>query len=481
MIGWLAALITATTPAPVERFALVIGNNAPLADSAYEPLRYADDDAARFAELMTVLGAEVELLTVADRETRERFGATVEGARPPRREEVLRAIARLERRLQAAEGGTREVYVYFSGHGSVTSSNAYLHLLDGPFSRTDIYQEILDRLPRERLHLVIDSCHAYFLASARGRVQAEVETERIDRHPDVGFILSTSDRREVHEWDGYRAGVFSYQVLGALSGAADVDEDGCVSYAELHAYVVAANLGISNPRARIHPFVRRPTAWAPQVLDLRGVPASAQVRVPRDVAGRLRVRDARGYAYLDANKPAGLGMRLIAPRPAPSSLDVEGRRYALRPGSPARYAATASTAAIGHVATRGAVEDEFRKNLFARPLSPDFVAGLEAAFDYTPAPDAVAMTAPRPWTEDPVTLTLLGSGAGALAVGGIFAGLFAQSLGTANQRPVTQETIDARGRAEAYRTVMAVGIGAGVALVTAGLVSALFEPAEAAP
>ena len=75
--------------------------------------------------------------------------------------------------------------------------------------------------------------------------QTDSGSEDLARYPNAGFLLSTSDRREVHEWVGYRGGVFSYQVLGAMHGAADVDEDGVVSYAEAHAYVVAANMAVT--------------------------------------------------------------------------------------------------------------------------------------------------------------------------------------------------------------------------------------------
>ena len=119
---------------------------------------------------------------------------------------------------------------------------------------------MLRRLSDHRLHVVIDSCHSYFLVNARGRRVAVAEAQdSLDRYPSVGFLLSTSRGKEVHEWSGYGGGVFTYQLLSAMRGAADVDGDGAVAYSEAHAYLAAANMDVTDPRARIEPFVQHPT------------------------------------------------------------------------------------------------------------------------------------------------------------------------------------------------------------------------------
>ncbi|MCB9648165.1 MAG: caspase family protein [Deltaproteobacteria bacterium] len=275
-LGLVAAGPALAGPAPA-RFALVVGNNHPLPGSGYETLQYADDDALRFAAFMTEIGASVRLFTGPDEATAERFGALAQQARPPRRDDVLQAIADLQADLQAVRDRPREVFVYFSGHGSVSSSQAFLHLLDGPFTRTDMRSALLERLDAERLHVIVDSCHAYFMVNPRGqRVPTDDDDDGLDRYPRVGFLLSTSARKEVQEWSGYEAGVFSHQLLGALRGAADVDRDGKVTYAEAHAYVVAANSGVQNPPRGSSPscgaprWGRRCSSTSPRPPTCRG-------------------------------------------------------------------------------------------------------------------------------------------------------------------------------------------------------------------
>ena len=72
---WLVSITAALAPLPAvaERFALVVGENEPAADSGLAPLRYADDDALRHADLLRAAGAQVETLVVLDDTTQRRF------------------------------------------------------------------------------------------------------------------------------------------------------------------------------------------------------------------------------------------------------------------------------------------------------------------------------------------------------------------------------------------------------------------------
>src|SRR5689334_9035537 len=88
-------LAGATAEAAPARFALVIGNNYPLADSGYEPLQFADDDALRFTEFFESIGGQVELLTGPDAETAARFGTSADRAHLPLRKNVEESLAKL--------------------------------------------------------------------------------------------------------------------------------------------------------------------------------------------------------------------------------------------------------------------------------------------------------------------------------------------------------------------------------------------------
>ena len=120
--------------------AVVVGNNEPppgAAGDGLTTLRYADDDAHRYADLLRRFADETVLLTVYDRQTRGRVkDATVDG--PP----TLAAL----RKALAALGDDEElsVYLVFAGHGAVDESGApFLSLLDGSLTRDVLFDELL--------------------------------------------------------------------------------------------------------------------------------------------------------------------------------------------------------------------------------------------------------------------------------------------------------------------------------------------------
>src|SRR5438046_67753 len=105
-------------PAQSALFALVIGvNRNPEADQP--PLRYADDDAARYVDLFRTLGARTVLLSTLDENTRALHPRAVAEAKPARRDELRRAVAELSHEIRGARGrGARTIfYVIYAGHG----------------------------------------------------------------------------------------------------------------------------------------------------------------------------------------------------------------------------------------------------------------------------------------------------------------------------------------------------------------------------
>ena len=87
-----AALLVATQAAaapseqPVSALALVIGNNAaPLGDAGktLAALRYADDDAVRYAEFFEQFTVKTVLLAVLDRQTQARYPQRARQSQPP--------------------------------------------------------------------------------------------------------------------------------------------------------------------------------------------------------------------------------------------------------------------------------------------------------------------------------------------------------------------------------------------------------------
>ncbi|TPV94393.1 MAG: hypothetical protein B7733_15415 [Myxococcales bacterium FL481] len=283
VVGGLLALVAPTqasasdqtaTPAPhVERFALVIGNNS-TSSPQQAPLRFADDDAARIAEVLREAGTDVELLTTFDRDSQQLFSGLVNQAQQPTTDAVKTAYRRLLSRMrQAKSRGQVELTIYYSGHGDVgPDGRAFLTLDGGRLTKHDLFSGMLAPSPADHNHLLIDACRSEALVLSRGKdwrpdrssedlslgVRQFLERDQLASYPNTGVVLASSADQKTHEWEVYRGGIFTHQLVSGLRGAADLNGDGNVEYSEIGGFVSAANRGVSDPRGRLDVVVRAP-------------------------------------------------------------------------------------------------------------------------------------------------------------------------------------------------------------------------------
>ncbi len=368
--------------------ALVVGLNQSH-DKAVPDLHYADDDAARYDELFVSVADRTVLLTVLDPDSQQRHPQAAEVARPPTRAELLQAVETLGESVRAAKAAGRrtEFFFVYAGHGSLTPEHeGSVNLVDGVLRRRELFHDVLDPVPADFKHVIIDACDAYFMVAKRGAaapgdvaaVKELLDQEALEGHPEVGVLISGSREVETHEWAGLESGVFSHEIRSALLGAADADGDGVLRYSEVAAFVSAANEGLADPRARVEVFARPPSVDLEHpVMDLRRG-SRRFLEVPATLRGMVRVEDARGARYADVNasgeKPVYL--RLVG----------DGEYFVFREGREAHVPAALRgilslvESAFGpkRRASRGPVEDELRRGLFSVPYGPGFWRGFVA-------------------------------------------------------------------------------------------------------
>jgi len=231
---------------PRATFALIIGSNQSI-DSNLAPLRYADDDAARYLDLFRLLGARTYLLTRLDDNTKRLHPQAAAEATDPKKASWDTAVAQLIADVKKASDRGVETTVYFvyAGHGNVKDGQGYITLEDLRLSGNDLAATFA-KVPATRIHVIADACASYFLAYARGPGGERRPIDSFGIAPAltadtrIGLLLSTSSARESHEWDAFQSGVFSHEVRSGLYGAADADGDGQVSYREIAAFVARA-------------------------------------------------------------------------------------------------------------------------------------------------------------------------------------------------------------------------------------------------
>ena len=393
--GLAAAVAGSERPRP-QIYTLIIGNNAsPAAEPDLSTLQYADDDAARFYELWSRTNAHQHLLSVLDEKTQRRHRGLVPRALPPTRQNLLKAADDLQTRVQQDRDNGLDaiLYIYFSGHGSTASDGEpYLALLDDGLTREQLF-EVVDRIAAPRVHLVIDACNAGAVVGVRGPFDDALEARpappppavrsalasNLVRRPHVGVIAAASSGQAAHEWSRIESGVFSHEVLSALSGGGDVNEDGRIEYSELEAFIGAANARVLDPRGR--PTIEAVAPAIDQhatIVDLAWLrPGPFLIgRISNAAQGRFSLERDDGLRLLDVHLSAGASFVVaLPPRQAVYVRTRDTEAYV-----PPQETGTIPLAQLEFrprdVGRRGALDTQLRRGLFAVPYGPEYYRGF---------------------------------------------------------------------------------------------------------
>ncbi|MBX3234087.1 MAG: hypothetical protein KIT84_06490 [Labilithrix sp.] len=473
--------------APRATFALIVGSNQSV-DTNLAPLRYADDDAARYLDLFRLLGARTYLLTRLDDNTKRLHPQAAAEATDPKKTSWDAAVAQLADDVKkAAERGVETtVYFVYAGHGNVQNGQGYITLEDLRLSGNDLAATFA-KVPATRIHVIADACASYFLAYSRGPGGERRALEgsfgiapALAADARIGLLLSTSSARESHEWDAFQSGVFSHEVRSGLYGAADADGDGQVSYREIAAFVARANQSIPNERYRPDLHARAPKG-GDMLLDLRRA-NGRRIEIDGKHAGHYFLEDARGVRIADVHNAAGQTLTLV--RPAPN-----GRAYLRRvdddnelviESRPDVVSVADLVVAAPRVASRGAAHESFNA-IFTLPFDKDVVAAypvVECA-ETTPMPAYVDKTqlSPRASWRTPAGVVMGVFGA-AFVASGVYL-----SINTANQyerglQENSQGTIQTWNRdiRDKERIAAAFYVGGGLTLVASAAI--LFWPSR---
>lgn len=473
----------------VASFALILGVNRSY-DPAQQPLRFADDDAARYLDLFRLLGARTYLLARLDENTRrlhpQAAAESLEPTLPTLRAQVRQLTHDIAQ--ARARGVAAELYVVYAGHGALRDGVGTVSLEDGPLTGAELARDVVEPAGASRVHVIVDACDSYYLAYARGpggqrrALSGFAVLPGLAGAANVGLLLSTSSARESHEWEGVQAGIFHHEVRSALMGAADADHDGRVSYREVAAFVEQANAAIPNERFR--PQVHaRPPAGGDVLLDLRpGL--DRRLEVDGALGGHYQLEDGNGVRLAEFHSAPGQPVHLV--RPGPTSTHFlrrvgEHEQEFRLPAGDGAVELSALTPRPPQVAWRGAAHEAFTR-LFTLPFGPDEVANMTLP---PPAP-----LRPRMPPATPAVASrdgLFEGGVAALVVGGAaFVGLvgtFVHAQGLANELPAgasQARVAEQNARIHADNTAMLVFGGVGLGASALGGALLLWSGASAA-
>jgi hypothetical protein len=475
-------------------FALAIGWNAPPeAQPELSPLRYADDDAVRFHRLFAQAGAASTLLAELDAETARRHPELLGTTRAPTETTVARAFATLQAQVRAslARGEEPTVFIAYSGHGSLVGDEPGLSLRGGLLRRSRLH-EALAALAPARVHVIVDACHAGSVVGARGGLSQALEPERVQlsegdlerlwstrslaRLSHVGAVLAAASAELTYEWSRIEAGLLSHEILSALSGVADVNEDGAVQYSELSAFLSAANQGIRDARAKPKVLVLPPGGnYSAVVFDVRSQRDARFVSAESARLGRFFVELDTGERLLDARLDAGAQVTLALPRQHDAFLVVGHREARIRKDGPRTLSLDELRLKPRQETARGAIDDALQKGWFASNYGRTYYEGFVDSQDIVAVPFAVPSDAAPRTTSSSRRLRLRrgltwGAAGAVLAASAVTAGLSLEAKQDFDQNPYERRAreLSERHRRTGY-TALGLG-GLGLGLVSFALV-----------
>jgi hypothetical protein len=354
------------SPAPAI-FALVVAVDR-------GPRHDADDEGVKYAEIFRTLAAEdanVVLHTDLDAETDRGHPWARTAARPPTKEAIAASVDDMIARMAAvAESGRpTELYFVFTGSGGANPSVPALALRDGELGAADI-ASMLRRMRATRSHVILDSPDSFFVVNSRPPGARTIAATAADarslatRLPDVGVFLSTRSDASTFEKPELESGLFGHVVRSGLTGAADVNLDGEISYEELRAFVHRATDRIADPRWRPRLFVQGPrgNGRAPLARWNEGRGVSLRIDGP---AARRTLRDERGVPVVDLHKEDGAVVLLHLPESwaeeHEAGRDVVGPAFASPFGPKAMAASAAQVRAEDARATYGVSAEDVER------------------------------------------------------------------------------------------------------------------------
>jgi len=482
----LAAARASADPNAYASFALIIGVNKSV-DASAGLLRYADDDAARYLDLFRALGARSYVLARLDENTLRLHPQVAAEAQLPVRADYEKAIEALISDVAQARRRNVKTVLYFvyAGHGNIADGHGYISLEDTRLYGAELEAKILGKIKADQTHFIVDACYSYFLAIGRGPggerrgLHGFTELGGLAARDSVGLLLSTSSAKESHEWSGFQAGVFSHEVRSGLSGAADADGDGQVSYREMAAFIAQANASIANEQYRPDVFAHPPKNTN-VLMDLKNR-VGARVDVRGAHGDHYLLEDSRGVRFADFHNDDNQPAYFLRPLNA-------GRLYLRRLSDDAEFVIPLSSGPIAladltpqepRTVTRGAANDAFQ-SAFSLPFNRTVVDQFRFA-----TPPSSANDGPRADIASPRARLYAGAallGVATLSLGGaVYSYESARALKRDQSSAASQvDRVNTNQRVSTRNTLAGVGLGVAGAATISGLMLLLWPDAPAA-
>jgi len=295
-----AASARAEAPATAPHthaYAVVVGDN--VGGSGQLPLRFAEDDARRMAQVLVELGH----YDASDVQTLLRPDAA----------HLLAAVddVAARARANAAHGDQTQVLFYFSGHARANAVN-----LGSEELSLATLRDRLRAVPSTITIVVLDACQSGSFSRVKGaEPAADFSYNSVSGLTQKGLaVMASSTAEELsQESDELKASYFTHHLVTALRGAGDTDGDGRVSLDEAYRYAYRRTLA-STARTQVgeqHVTLETDLAGQGEVPVTFPAEARAKLDLPAALEARVLVQQRpSGAVMADVQKAPGAPVRL---------------------------------------------------------------------------------------------------------------------------------------------------------------------------
>jgi hypothetical protein len=278
-------------------YAVVVGDN--VGGSGQQPLRFAEDDAQRMAQVLVELG---------------HYDANnVRTLLRPDAAHLLAAVddVAVRARTNAEHGDQTQVLFYFSGHARASAIDLGTEELSLATLR-----DRLRAVPSTITIVVLDACQSGSFSRIKGaQPAADFSYNSVSGLTQKGLaVMASSTAEELsQESDELKASYFTHHLVTALRGAGDIDGDGRVSLDEAYRYAYRRTLA-STARTKVgeqHVTLETDLAGHGEVPVTFPAEATAKLDLPASLDARVLVEQRpSGAVVADVQKAPGSPVRL---------------------------------------------------------------------------------------------------------------------------------------------------------------------------
>lgn len=210
-------LFTLSADILADRYAVIIGQND--GGRQYKSLRYAEDDARRFADLLIDIGgfARNHVISLLGTDSLQ----------------INAALKKTAEKLSRNKAETNSLFLlYYSGHADETSI-----LLGKSRYSFEALQKQISNFPSRIRIAVFDACQSGVITAFKGGARAD--PFYLQNQPQVKgqvIIASSAANERAQESDALKGSIFSFHWLNGLRGSADLSADRKITLNEAYQY-----------------------------------------------------------------------------------------------------------------------------------------------------------------------------------------------------------------------------------------------------